>query len=231
MSMKRSSTWHLKRALASLIVIGGLSFLTITSAFAVLNSQTRNTGVKISSGTLTFNSLVAGGTTCFSYGGPSSPGNVNTACDPLFSSATLMYPGTPATARVTITNDGSLDASHLSVYMPNCTVATSPGAPSPGGADPCAASGAQFTIQETNSSFVATTCRYPASAGACTFSTSGLFIFKSSSSSAPTAFDLGSGPAAGASRYFVIGVQLPATASNALQGEEALFGLTWHMST
>jgi hypothetical protein len=227
----RSKSWHLKKVLLSFVVLGLLSFLTVTSAFALLNSETRNTGGKIASGTLTFSNKVNAGTVCLSYNGPASPGNANTSCNALYTSSTLMYPGTPATAQVTIANNGSLDASDLSVYMPSCTAVTSPGAPTPGGADPCGVAGAQFYIQETNSSFTPTTCKYPAAAGTCSFNANSLFFFKASANSAPNAFDLGSGPAHAQSRYFIVGMQLPTTAGNTLQGEEALFSLTWHMST
>ncbi len=230
-SGRHSSTWRLKKVLLSLIVLGGLSFFTLTSAYALLNAESRNIGSTISSGTLTFNNKVNLGSLCYSYTGPSSSGNVNTGCDALFTSATQMYPGTAATSRVTIANDGSLDAKNLSVYMPSCTAVATPTAPSPGGADPCDVAGAQFYIQETDSAFNATNCKYPAAAGACTFATNTLFFFKSSANSAPTAFDLGSGPAQSQSRYFVIGMQLPSNASNALQGEEALFTMTWRVST
>jgi hypothetical protein len=230
-SGRRSSTWRLKKVLLSLIVLGGLSFLTVTSAFGLLNAETRNIGSTISSGTLTFSNKVNAGTLCYSYSGPASPGNVNTGCDALFSPASQMYPGTPATSQVTIANDGSLDTRSLSVYMPSCIAIATPGAPSPGGADPCGVAGAQFYIQETDSSFAPTTCKFPAAAGACSFNANTLFFFKSSANSAPTALDLGSGPIHGQSRYFIIGMQLPPTASNALQGEQALFDLTWHVST
>ena len=230
-SGRHSSTWRLKKVLLSLIVLGGLSFFTLTSAYALLNAESRNIGSTISAGTLTFNNKVNLGSLCYSYTGPSSSGNVNTACDALFTSATQMYPGTAATSRVTIANDGSLDGNDLSVYMPTCTAVVTPTAPSPGGADPCAVAGAQFYIQETDSSFNPTNCKYPAAAGACAFAANTLFFFKSSANSAPTALDLGSGPAHAQSRYFVIGMQLPTNASNALQGEEALFTLTWRMTT
>jgi hypothetical protein len=228
---RRSSTWRLKKVLLSFIVVGGLSFLTVTSGFALLNAESRNIGSTISSGTLTFSNRVNTGTLCYSYGGSASPGNVNSSCDALFTSATQMYPGTAATAQVTIANDGSLDAKTLSVYMPSCTAVATPTAPTPGGGDPCGVSGAQFYIQETDSSFTPTTCKFPAAAGACPFNANTLFFFKSSANSAPTAFDLGSGPIHGQSRYFIIGMQLPPGAGNALQGEEALFGLTWRVST
>ncbi len=231
-SGRHSSTWRLKKALLSLVVLGGLSCFTLTSAFALLNGESRNIGSSVSSGTLTFSDKVNNNVTlCYSYSGATSSGNVNTGCDPLFTSATQMYPGAPATSRVTIANNGSLDAKDLSVYMPSCTAAPTPTAPSPGGADPCAVAGAQFYIQETDSAFTATSCRYPAAPGTCTFAANTLFFFKSSANSGPTAFDLGSGPANGQSRYFVIGMQLPTNASNALQGEEAVFNLTWRVST
>ena len=228
---RHSSTWRLKKVLMSLVVLGGLSCFTLTSAFALLNGESRNIGSSISSGTLTFNNKVNLGSLCYSYNGPASPGNVNTSCDPLFTSATQMYPGTAATSRVTIANNGSLDAKDLSVYMPSCTAVATPTAPGPGGADPCGVAGAQFYIQETDSSFTATSCKYPAAPGTCIFAANTLFFFKSSANSAPTAFDLGSGPANGQSRYFVIGMQLPSNADNALQGEEAVFNMTWRVST
>jgi hypothetical protein len=227
---KRSRTWPLKKVLLSMIVLGSLSFLTVTGAFALLNAETRNIGATFASGTLTFGNKVNAGTLCYSYGGPVSPGNVNSSCGALFTSATQMYPGTPATSQVTIANNGSLDAK-LSVYMPSCTSVATPGAPSPGGADPCGSAGARFYIQETDLSFTPTTCRFPAAAGTCSFNANSLFFFKSNASTAPTAFDLGTGPIHGQSRYFLIGMQLPSTASNALQGQEALFSLTWRVST
>ena len=217
-----------KKILLSMIVVGSLSYLTVGGAFALLNAETKNTSASISSGTLTFGNKVNAGSLCYTYNGTS---NVNSACDALFSSGTQMYPGTPATAQVTITNNGSLNAADLLAYMPSCSMVTTPGATSPGGGDPCAAGGALFYIQETNSSFVATNCIYPAAAGACSFSADTLNYVATNYTSAASAIDLGSGPAAGASRYFVIGMELPSTASNTLQGEEAQFNLTWRITT
>lgn len=221
--------WHLKKMLISLSVVGAVSCFTITGTFAVLNSETRNARGTISSGTLTFSNKVSTNTACYSYGAGSSA-NVNANCDSLFQNTTLMYPGTAATQRVTITNDGSLAASSLSVFMPSCTAVTSPGAPA-GGGNPCDVGGAQIYIQETDSSFVATSCVYPTTGGTCAFSANTMSYLASVANTASTAYSLGSGPAAGASRYFVIGMQLPAGASNTLQGEEALFNLTWHISS
>lgn len=226
-----SSTWGLKKLLAGLIAFGALSSVTATGTFALLTSQQSNSGGKVASGTLTFNDVVGTGTACTSWGGPASPGNVNTTCQALITSATQNYPGVPVTVKVTITNDGSIDASDLSVYMPSCTIGTTPGAPAPGGANPCAANGAQFYVQETTSTGTPTTCWFPSAVGACSFSASSLFVFFSNINATANALHLGAGPAHAQARYFLIGMQLPSTASNALQGEAAIFALTWHVST
>jgi hypothetical protein len=229
---RSSTTWRLKKVLASLIVIGGLSSLTVSGTFALLSSQESNARSSVASGTLTFSNTVNTGTACLSYGGPASPGNVNNSCQALFTSATQNYPGVAITpAKVTIANNGSLSASGLSVYMPACTAAVTPGAPSPGTASPCAAGGAQLYVQETDSSWTPTKCWFPAGAGACGWAASALFVFASNFNSTTSSLDLGRGPASGASRYFQIGMRLPSDASNNLQGKAAVFGLTWHITT
>lgn len=228
---RNSATWRMKKVLASMMAIGGMSFVTVTGTFALLNADEINRRDTVASGTLTFNNVANSGTTCFSYTGAGSSGNVNNACQPIFSSASQNYPGVPAVGTVQITNDGSLDASDLSVYMPSCAMAATPGAPTPGGANPCAAGGAEFYIQETDSLGAATFCWYPANApGACSFVADSLNIFASNGNTTATALDLGPGPGHGQIRYFKIGMQLPSNASNALQGEEALFDLTWHLT-
>jgi hypothetical protein len=229
-SGRTSSTWRLKQVLASLMVLGALSSLTVGGTFALLNSQESNAKSSVASGTLTFSNVVNTGTACLSYGGSASPGNVNSACQAFFTSATENYPGTPRTVKVTIANNGSLDASDLSVYMPGCTNGVTPGAPAPGGANPCAAGGAQFYIQETDASWAPTTCRYQTVGTTCAFTADSLNIFATNASSAGAALDLGAGPAHGQSRFFIIGMQLPANADNKLQGQAAQFGLTWHLT-
>lgn len=227
---KHTTLWHVKKVLLSLMVIGGLCCFTISSAFALLSSETQNNRGTISSGTLTFSNTVNAGTACYSYGAGSS-GNANPGCSALVTSSTLMYPGAAATTHVTITNNGSIDGNALSVYMPSCTAVTSPSAPSPGGGNPCTANGAQIYIQETDSSFTPTSCVFPTIGGTCSFVGNTLAYFASIANNSASAYPLGSGPAHGQSRYFIIGMALPATASNNLQGEEALFDLSWHLST
>ena len=221
--------WHLKKMLLSLTVIGALSCFTITGTFALLNSETQNNRNKVSSGTLTFTNKVNTNTACASYG-VGSTGNANPGCDALFTSTTQMYPGTPVTQRVTITNDGSIAGSALSVYMPTCSVTATSGAPA-GGGNPCALGGLQIYIQETDSSFANPSCIFPTTGGACGFANNSMAYLASVTNTSASALALGAGPAAGASRYFVIGLQLPVGASNTLQGEQANFNLTWRLSS
>jgi hypothetical protein len=232
-SGRTSSTWRVKKVLASLLVLGAMSSVTAGTTFALLTSQESNAGGFVSTGTLTLNDVVNSGSTCFSYGGPSSPGNANNACSALFTSGSQNYPGLPATAHVAISNTGSLGASDLSVYMPSCANTVTPGAPAPGGANPCAAGGDQLYIEETDASYTeaTSTCRYPAAAGPCSFAADTLDQFATFASTPATALDLGRGPAAGVTRYFIVGMQLPSNASNTLQGQAAQFGLTWHITS
>jgi hypothetical protein len=232
-SGRSSSTWAVKKVLASLLVIGALSFVTVGGTFALLNSQESNAGISFAAGTLTLSNVVNSGTACFSYAGPASPGNVNNTCQALFAGTTQNYPGgVPAIAKIKIFNNGSVDGSDLSVFMPSCSKVATPGAPAPGGGDPCAAGGALFYVQETDSSFnTALKCWFPAGAGACSLLGDSLNIMYANHSSFAAAVDLGVGPAHGQTRYFTVGMQLPSSASNTLQGQAAQFGLTWHITS
>ena len=227
----------LKKVLASLIAVGALGSITATGTFALLTSQESNSRGTIASGTLVFDDVVNTGSDCFSYGAAVDPvgnpnGNVNTGCQALLTSSTLNYPGVAITPiPVKITNTGSIDAASLSVYMPSCAQAATSGAPSPGGANPCAAGGAMFYVQEVTSTGTPTTCWFPSGTTTCAFVANALHAFAGNFNAPANALSLGSGPAHGQTRYFQIGMELPSTASNALQGEEAVFGLTWHTST
>jgi predicted ribosomally synthesized peptide with SipW-like signal peptide len=232
-SGRTSSTWFLKKVLATMIVIGGISSLTIGGTFALFNSEESNTQSSIASGTLTLSDTVTTGTmatACFSYG-PGSTANVNNTCEAAFAMTSQNYPGVTAKAKITILNNGTLDGTDLTLYVPSgCTTVATTGAPSPGGGDMCASTGALFYVQETDSGGTPTKCWYPSAAGTTCTITSTLSTFKTNYHSTIASLDLGSGPAHGASRYFEIGMQIPATATNTLQGEAAQFGLTWHIT-
>jgi hypothetical protein len=229
-----SSSRRLKRVLLSLLLVGALGTVTVQRTYALLAGDEANPAATASSGTLTFDAVVGTGSACFSNSGPSSPGNVNTSCDALFTydPATEYYPGDSATAQVRIRNDGSLGASGLSLYMPSCTAGTTGDAPAPGGGDPCAAGGAEIYVQETASDGTTpVTCWYPAGTTTCSFAADTLHGFAQTYASSAAALDLGGGPPALQTRYFTIGIALPSTAVNTLQGEEAVFSLTWHMTS
>lgn len=239
--MRKSSTRTLRKILLSLLAIGGAASLSVSGTYAILLSEETNSGSTVASGTLTFGNTVGTGTTCYTYGGPSSPGNVNGNCAALLSGSTEYYPGDSASATVTITNNGSLPIGDLVVYMPSCTVQTTPGASGhTGGGDPCSyitdglgnPDGPLLSIQETSPTSY---CWYPDGApGACSpsFPQDDWFgIFAQYVNTPPAALDLGPGPGPGQSRTFTITVALPANADPRLQGEQALFSLAWHATT
>jgi hypothetical protein len=226
---RRSSTWRVKKILATVIVLSAMGSVTVSGTYGLMNSEQSNARTSVSTGTLTFGNTVETGTACYSYGGPSS--NVNSACQAVYTSATENYPGTPLIAHVAILNNGSLGISNLAVYMPSCVAGNTPTAPTPGTANPCDPGGAQFYIQETTQAGAATTCWFPGASGACTFAADSLSTVAMNANSAASAISLGSGPAAGQTRYFVIGTQLPTNAGNSLQGRSATFALTWRART
>jgi hypothetical protein len=222
---------RVKQMLAGLMAVGGLSSLTVGGTFALFRSEESNAGSKVATGTLTLNDKVGEGATCYSYKGeagkePSK--NSNEACQALFTSASLEYPGAAATAKLKITDDGSLDAKDLELYMPGCSAENTPLAPSPGAGNPCSTEGDEMYVQETNSSWEATECRYPAAAGACKWVANTLYIFAQNYKSTASALDFGSGPEHEKARYFEVALRIPAAASNELQGRQAAFGLTWY---
>jgi hypothetical protein len=125
---RSSKTWRLKKALLTLIAIGGLSFVTIGGVYAVFNSEEDNNHSSVETGTLTFTNQVNTGTVCQSYGSGSAV-NVNSACSALATTSTLNYPGVLLAGNVAIANNGSLPAATLTVFMPSCTTELSPSAP------------------------------------------------------------------------------------------------------
>jgi hypothetical protein len=213
-----------------LLVVGSLTFLTYGGAFALMTGDLVNRGSSVASGTITFSNKVNTGTACISNSGPASPGNVNTTCDALFTSTTQMYPGQLAAAKVTIKNTGSINAKDLAIFMPSCTAAAVSGAPVSTG-DPCGAGGAQLYIQETDVNWAAVKCWFPSTAVTCPLTADSLNTFDQNYTDTTSMVHLGAGPAAAQFRYFIVGVELPSPAANALQGRAAVFALTWHVST
>ena len=141
----------------------------------------------------------------------------------------------------------------LMMYMPNCDASNNATAGAyHGGANPCCPGDAfgagvlpgsvgscpttpnpslDFFIQEYNAGFTtaANACVYPANASTpCTFQDDTLGSFFGNYHDISHYFSLGT-IAAGATRYFRIGVAEPIDAQNNLQGETATLSLYWHM--
>jgi hypothetical protein len=88
------------------------------ATFASFSAETSNPGSTIASGTLTMSNTVDSGTACLSSGAGSTD-NVNPACDTLLT-LTNVAPGVyGGTAKVTVKNTGSIDASKLWVWAPS----------------------------------------------------------------------------------------------------------------
>lgn len=223
-----SSTWPLKKILASMIAIGSIGSMTVGGTFALSSEEINGRG-SLATGTLTLNDTVGTGTTCMSYAGSE---NANSSCQALVTSSTLDYPGESTVAKVKIANGGSIDGGDLAVYMPSCTAENTPSSPKPGSGNPCAGGGDELYVQETNSEWTATQCWFPEhEAGSCAWVKNSLHVFATNHSKQEAELDLGGGPAHGQTRYFEIGLRIPSEASNELQGREAVFGLTWRLQT
>ncbi len=165
-------------------------------------------------------------------------------CDAMYATTVLNYPGVAQKAQITITNDGSIDATSMQLWMPiipgtsvSCQKVDTPGIPAYAhlAGDPCASSnvaggaGVIFYVQETQSDFTTPVkCWYPSTATTCPL-TGSLADFAVNNFDSADYVPMGSGPTHGNSRYFVVGTEFPTNASNTFQGESARFSLDWHL--
>ena len=213
------------------MLVGAFGFVAVPKVWALFTAETSNLNATAKSGTFTMDMKVGAGADCFSYSSGPAADNVNSTCDTLRADTAPneLYPGDSATTTLTIKNAGSIGATDLRVYMPGgCTFQKTASATAGNGGNPCTTGGWMFYIQETTSG---TKCWYPVvQNSACPFNTDTLSTF-ASRTTATSGLSLGSGPAAQATRTFVVGVQVPSTASNTLQGEAASFVLAWHMNS
>jgi hypothetical protein len=224
-----------KAVLLATMAMGGLAFFAVPGVWALFSAETRNVQASAATGTLTFSMKVgASGMPCHTKDGTA---NTNSSCDALFTydTGTENYPGVVRTQRVTIANTGSLDASSLLLYAPSgCTNGATGDAPASvvGSGNACASGGFQIAVQETDASFTtAVKCYFPTTGTLCASSSLGINTFVANYTSAATALDVGPGPAAQQSRYFVIAMQVPSSATNTLQGRSASVALAWRMTS
>jgi hypothetical protein len=176
---------------------------------------------------------------------------ITTSTPPTPPQTTVAYADmTITSAGLPVSTSSTLPAT-LMVYMPNCDASnnatagaylggTNPCCPGdafgagvlPGSVGNCPTGSLDFFIQEYTSSAFTTplsSCAYPIQASSCTFQDNILGNFFGNYHDNTHYFSLGS-IAAGATRYFRIGVAEPIdNASGNLQGETATFSLYWHM--
>ena len=106
-----------KKILVLAMAAGAIAYVGGRGTVAIFTAETTNSGGTMSSGTLVMGNKVNTAGTCYSYSG-STMDNVNTSCTNLVS-PTNMAPGvTSAQAKLSVENDGSLDASVFTVSAP-----------------------------------------------------------------------------------------------------------------
>lgn len=220
-----------KIVLSSAVIVALASALGLGS-FATFNAQTNNPGNAFAHGTIVLSNTKQGGTACLSTGGGATDTNVNTGCDQLLN-LTAKKPGDSATANLTLTNVGSLNASTFKVFSPTCTNSNASSESYHGSGNPCSV--VQLYIQQwANSNFTTpSACLYGGATGnTCNFSdtTKTLGAFSTSYSSSTTGLSIGSGLNAGSSAYVTIGVQSPSTADNTYQGRQAALDFDWYIA-
>jgi hypothetical protein len=208
--------------------IAAAAALTGGSTFASFTAQTSNPGNVLSTGSLVMSNQKDTATACLSTGsGTDTSTNVNDSCDQLFNVVPAKPGDAPTTVHLTLKNEGTADASVLKAFSAGCADADAAGTYH-GTGNPCSV--VELYIQETDSSFTATSCAYGGgTATTCAFDpTKTLSDYASTFTSSSNGLTLTGGLTHGASRYFVIGVQLP-DVGNSYQGRQATVGFSWFM--
>lgn len=231
--MTSGFTGAMKKLTASALVLGAMASVSV-GTFATFTAQASNPSSGFQIGSIVLSNTRQGGTTCLSTAGGATNTNANAGCDTLFS-LTARKPGDQATVNLTLKNEGSLPASAFKVFMSSgCAGADAVGETYHGTGDPCGQ--LQLYIQEfSDAAFTTkTACRYGGSADAgvtCDFSdtTKTLSAFATAYPSSTTPLTLAGSLAAGGSRYFEVGVKLPSTADNTVQGRKATAGFDWRI--
>jgi hypothetical protein len=222
-----------RKVLLSLGVVAGIGALAGAGTFATFTAQTTNPTNTFANGTLVLSNTVGSGSACLSTAGGDTDSNANGSCDTLFS-LSVQAPGDSSTADLTLENAGSLAASALKVFSASCTDADASGEDFNGTGSPCDT--VQLYIQQYSDAFTtASGCLYGGATGnTCDFSDTG----KTLSAFVTAHPDLAGGLSAGAlaasggadTTWIRIGVKLPSTADNTLQGRAASLAFNWHIT-
>ena len=115
-----TALWRTKKALLLLMAIGAAAYLGLSGTFASFSAETSNLGSGISSGTLTMSDQLNTNTACLSMNGATQD-NINSGCGAALTVGNIAPGnfGASQTAKITIQNTGSSDASKLSLYAPS----------------------------------------------------------------------------------------------------------------
>ena len=115
-----------KKILLAAMLVGAAGYLGFGGTWSSFSAETSNNGSSIASGTLTMSNQVNSSTACLSANGTGA-NNVNSACGAVVN-LTNVAPGVfGGSAKLTITNTGSIDASKLYVYAPYVNTTLSSG--------------------------------------------------------------------------------------------------------
>jgi hypothetical protein len=222
-----------QKVLMSIGVVAGLGVLAGAGTFATFTAQTTNPDNTFANGTLVLSNTVDGGMACLSTGGGNTDSNANGACDTMFDLA-VRAPGDSSTADLVLENVGSLAASALKVFSGSCTDSDAADEDFHGTGSPCGA--VQIYIQQYSDNFTTeSACLYGGATGnVCDFSDTN----KTLTSFVTDHPNLAGGLAAGAleesggadTTWIRIGVQLPSTAGNNMQGRAAALAFNWHIT-
>jgi hypothetical protein len=221
-----------KKVLLSLGVVAGIGAFAGAGTFATFTAQTTNPSNTFANGTLVLSNQVNAGAVCLSTGGGNTDSNANGSCSTAFNLA-VKKPGDSGTTDITLQNVGSLAASALKVFSGSCTDADASGEAYHGTGSPCGT--VQIYIQQYSDAFTTkSACLYGGATGAvCDFSDTNATLSAFVTAHTNLAAGLGAGALAasgGADTTWIrIGVKLPTTADNTLQGRSATMALNWHI--
>jgi hypothetical protein len=106
-----------KKILALAMACGAIAYVGGRATFGLFNAETTNPDSSMASGTLVMGNKVDSGTTCVSSSGATLD-NVNDSCDVALTLANMAPGVSSAQAKLTVENDGSLDASKFTLFAP-----------------------------------------------------------------------------------------------------------------
>jgi predicted ribosomally synthesized peptide with SipW-like signal peptide len=221
-----------KKVLLSIGVVAAIGVLAGGGTFATFTAQTTNPNNTFANGTLVLSNKVGSNAACLSTGGGNTDTNSNGSCDTVFNLA-VKAPGDSSTANLTLKNMGSLAASALKVFSGSCTDADAAGENYHGTGSPCGA--VQLYIQQYSDAFTTpSACLYGGASGStCDFSDATKTLSAFVTAYPNLAGGLGAGALAASggadTTWVTIGVKLPSTAGNNLQGRSASLALNWHI--